>query len=121
MTRMKDRRWLGHISYRQGKFEFKSQRRVISSDESASHVPKAYFEDALKLVESLSKHSRSHMVNQEGFMSDEAKRLRWFVLPSEALKELQSSDYSVSASSPFHVRQYQQQLDEGARSEECVR
>eukprot|EP00475_Leptophrys_vorax_P010480 TRINITY_DN1704_c0_g1_i1.p1 TRINITY_DN1704_c0_g1~~TRINITY_DN1704_c0_g1_i1.p1 ORF type:complete len:994 (-),score=265.41 TRINITY_DN1704_c0_g1_i1:53-3034(-) len=91
MTKLLDRRWLGDISYSSGSMMCKARREQLPSDEVSSAYEK-YLTDALEQVGELDAVKpmsyRRDMVDQTQLMSESSQRLRWFVLPSEALSRL---------------------------------
>jgi selenocysteine lyase/cysteine desulfurase/tRNA(Ile)-lysidine synthase TilS/MesJ/thiol-disulfide isomerase/thioredoxin len=89
MTKVLGRRWLGMISYRGGKMQYRPEQRTVEQeprDEQEKHSLQQYLATANELVRRCVLNARKgdKLVEQSQFLSDSEKSLRWFVLPSEA-------------------------------------
>ncbi|XP_064481977.1 uncharacterized protein LOC135394871 isoform X2 [Ornithodoros turicata] len=81
----KDRRWLGSISYLEGKFSYK---KGGTPEDDIQGCPASYQEillEARSVYDSATKAAlRAPMADQDIMFDSEAAKLRWFLLPSEA-------------------------------------
>lgn len=89
LNKVVDRRWLGNISYKSGRMTFPAMQRTTDKP------LKFYMDQAMDAVNKAVAGYKSDMVDQGQFLSDSAKRLRWFLLPSEALRLIKKGDKAV--------------------------
>ncbi|XP_063961186.1 uncharacterized protein LOC129269590 [Lytechinus pictus] len=101
-----DRRWLGSISYTSGHMTY-PEPRVVKKKGS---LPDDY-QHCLQLAEELfmkaAKTQNHHLPDQTILFDEEATKLRWFMLPSEANKVLKDNKKTIQASTlPFEPPSY---------------
>ncbi|XP_006814971.1 uncharacterized protein LOC100377968 [Saccoglossus kowalevskii] len=103
-----DRRWLGHITYSEGRMQysdsmqFKEKGRLPNSCEECLIFANDIFVKAIKV--------KVQLPDQCLLFDQEATKLRWFMLPSEALAILKIKDSCFDEKHvPFHPPSQQQQ------------
>ncbi|XP_037284800.2 uncharacterized protein LOC119177604 [Rhipicephalus microplus] len=96
----KDRRWLGSVSYKEGKFVYRVLER-----ENERPSPAGSWQDVLNdaslIFEGATKAAhRAQLADQSLMFDAEAAELRWFLLPSEAKQLLEGTQVTLK-DSPF--------------------
>ncbi|XP_077518736.1 uncharacterized protein LOC144128846 [Amblyomma americanum] len=87
----KDRKWLGSISYKEGKFSYREAEEEIeklgfdTTWQDVLNEAKIFYEDAEKAAH------RAQLADQTLMFDTEAAELRWFLLPSEAKQLLEGA------------------------------
>ncbi|XP_041358893.1 uncharacterized protein LOC121375484 [Gigantopelta aegis] len=118
----KDRKWLGHISYKSGEMSLK-----VPPQTEKGPLPSDY-QDCLKMARDLFKRARKTRVplsDQTLLFDEESQSFRWFVLPSEAHECLHSRGTSPlplpPSSLPFLPQSLRVRLGvEDAQSDEAA-
>ncbi|KAL3233994.1 hypothetical protein MRX96_022751 [Rhipicephalus microplus] len=92
----KDRRWLGSVSYKEGKFVYRVLERenTFFSFQDVLNDASLIFEGATKAAH------RAQLADQSLMFDAEAAELRWFLLPSEAKQLLEGTQVTLK-DSPF--------------------
>lgn len=101
----KDRKWLGSISYESGRFAFVQPKEVLTD-----LLPTSFSECLQKAKEILAvtkkTAQRYHLADQEVMFDDDAAKLRWFLLPSEAksflLEDIRQTKKNIPFCPPNH-------------------
>jgi len=99
-TKFKDRRWLGHISFKNG-----SMQQLTTDVEGGGEAP-VTFKDCLQKAKDLISSSahlaqREVVPDQTKIFPDQVAKLRWFVIPSEAKACLLTPDTVKPVLAPF--------------------
>eukprot|EP00742_Colponemidia_sp_Colp-10_P004426 GILJ01004726.1.p1 GENE.GILJ01004726.1~~GILJ01004726.1.p1 ORF type:complete len:1056 (+),score=133.62 GILJ01004726.1:84-3251(+) len=104
------RRWLGDITYKNGKMEYAHAGRSASASPSSLST---ILQSAQVVVEEAVAEYRqiygSSMVDQSLLLSAEGQPLRWFILPSEALDRIrkpETAEASLQWNSPYTAKVY---------------
>ncbi|XP_078602131.1 uncharacterized protein LOC144876565 [Branchiostoma floridae x Branchiostoma japonicum] len=94
----KDRKWLGSISYNTGHMTFPEP----DTENTKGKLPKSYKEclEMAKKVFDKASSPRLQLPDQALAFDEEAEKLRWFLLPSEALDHLVCPDKDRSIRNP---------------------
>ncbi|XP_067119724.1 uncharacterized protein [Centruroides vittatus] len=101
----KDRKWLGSISYESGKFHFTQPKEVLTNPLPASY--QECLEKAREIFSVAKKTAqRYQLADQEVMFDDEATKLRWFLLPSEAKTFLLEQRHQSLRIIPFCPKNY---------------
>lgn len=96
----KDRKWLGSISYKEGKFSYKDVEEE-SSETSIDFSWQDVLNEANTILSNAEKAAhRAQLADQTLMFDGEAAELRWFLLPSEAQQLLEGMHPQFQAS-PF--------------------
>ena len=102
----RERKWLGNISYAEGKFQFRRQQRSPSASPSGLG-----FESVLSEARSVLEHARKQAAKRQVsdhrilFIEGQAKKLRWFLLPFEA-RQILCSGETIAVDPPFCPLEY---------------
>eukprot|EP00118_Oscarella_pearsei_P017421 m.172220 g.172220 ORF g.172220 m.172220 type:complete len:899 (+) comp39084_c0_seq8:2372-5068(+) len=97
---LKDRRWLGNISYQSGQFSYKGTK-----SESPPLSYQSLLDDALKIFNSAYKDCPV-LADQTVLLDSEANAMRWFLYPSEAQQILRQEVLLAVSPSPFQPRKW---------------
>jgi len=106
-TKFKDRRWLGHVTFKSGKMEvlggqpFLEVGTAPSSYEEVLRLAQESFDGAKQVA------LREKVPDQLQNFTKEALRLRWFVIPSEAKMCLLDPDKVQKTRPPFSPIRFQ--------------
>lgn len=85
----KERKWLGSISYRTGKFSYHGSEDEDNFSACAKN-PKEVLQKAEQVYANAAKvANRASLADQAVMFDDDSAKLRWFLLPSEAQQLLQ--------------------------------
>ncbi|KAL6047945.1 Aminotransferase, variant 2 [Balamuthia mandrillaris] len=117
-----ERRWLGSITYRNGAMEYPSKHKSLGGGEATKEESfERYLNEAKLLAESISEEysesgssiksrkeasqtgAKQKAIEQSLILDDEEDKLRWFMLPAEAIRRLQARNNDVSFSSVSHL------------------
>ncbi|CAD5112532.1 DgyrCDS1743 [Dimorphilus gyrociliatus] len=99
----KSRKWLGNITYKNGKMEY-----TDSPIEDRGPLPKN-FSDCLRKAEEIfqaGKHIKTTLGDQRNLFDEESSKFRWFILPSEISDLLSTPNMIINHVSPFQPIEY---------------